>query len=75
MDLQVRWLVATGVLHPEAVSTEKFAGLLRSRLARVTDAGKVTLALQSRFDLANHASRRCANAATTCCCWPGAAWS
>ncbi|HRH85927.1 MAG TPA: hypothetical protein PLO41_03685 [Rubrivivax sp.] len=49
-------LVAAGVLHAEPPSAEEFAGLLRSGLARLHDAGKATLALESRFDLAYNAS-------------------
>lgn len=49
-------LVATGVLHAEAPAADEFAGLLRSGLARLKDAGNAALALQSRFDLAYNAA-------------------
>ncbi|MEO6626872.1 MAG: hypothetical protein ABIN37_18890 [Burkholderiaceae bacterium] len=49
-------LVATGVLHTEPPAADEFAGLLRSGLARFTDAGNASLALESRFDLAYNAA-------------------
>jgi hypothetical protein len=49
-------LVAAGVLHAEAPSADAFAGLLRSGLARLKDAGNAALALESRFDLAYNAA-------------------
>jgi hypothetical protein len=49
-------LVTAGVLHAEPPAADEFAGLLRSGLARLTDAGKVSLALESRFDLAYNAA-------------------
>jgi hypothetical protein len=49
-------LVAAGVLHTEPPAADEFAGLLRSGLARLTDAGNATLAQESRFDLAYNAA-------------------
>lgn len=49
-------LVAAGVLHAEAPAADEFAGLLRSGLARLKDAGNAALALESRFDLAYNAA-------------------
>jgi hypothetical protein len=49
-------LVATGVLHAEPPAADEFAGLLRSGLARLTDAGNPALAHESRFDLAYNAA-------------------
>ena len=43
-------------LQQEAVDANEFAGLLRSGLARLNDARNVTLALESRFDLAYNAA-------------------
>lgn len=48
-------LVTAGVLHAEAPAADEFAGLLRSGLARLKDAGNTALALESRFDLAYNA--------------------
>jgi len=49
-------LVTAGVLHAEAPAADEFAGLLRSGLARLKDAGNAALALESRFDLAYNAA-------------------
>lgn len=49
-------LAATGVLHAEPPAADEFAGLLRSGLTRLTDAGNTTLAKESRFDLAYNAA-------------------
>ncbi|WP_295641525.1 hypothetical protein [uncultured Methylibium sp.] len=49
-------LVTTGMLHAEPPAAEEFAGLLRSGLARLTDAGHAALAPESRFDLAYNAA-------------------
>ena len=49
-------LVGTGVLHAEPPSQDEFAGLLRSGLARLTDAANMALAIESRFDLAYNAA-------------------
>ena len=49
-------LVGTGVLHSEPPSQDEFAGLLRSGLARLTDAANTGLAIESRFDLAYNAA-------------------
>lgn len=43
-------------LKAEAPDANEFAGLLRSGLARLKDAGNITLALESRFDLAYNAA-------------------
>ncbi len=43
-------------LKAEATDANEFAGLLRSGLARLKDAGNTTLALESRFDLAYNAA-------------------
>jgi hypothetical protein len=43
-------------LRAEAPDTVEFAGLLRSGLARLADAGVVSLSLESRFDLAYNAA-------------------
>jgi hypothetical protein len=49
-------LVTAGMLHAEPSAAEEFAGLLRSGLARLNDAGNASLALESRFDLAYNAA-------------------
>ena len=49
-------LVTAGVLHAEPPAADEFAGLLRSGLARLNDAGNAKLALESRFDLAYNAA-------------------
>ena len=49
-------LATAGVLHAEAPAADEFAGLLRSGLARLNDAGHPSLALESRFDLAYNAA-------------------
>ena len=49
-------LIATGVLHAEPPSAEEFAGLLRSGLTRLKDAGNKALAVESRFDLVYNAA-------------------
>ena len=43
---------ASKPLHAEPADAAEFEGLKRSGLARLADAGKVSLALESRFDLA-----------------------
>lgn len=43
-------------LRPEPPDAAEFAGLLRSGLARLKDAGNPALALESRFDLAYNAA-------------------
>ena len=43
-------------LHAERPDAAEFAGLKRSALARLTDAGNASLALESRFDLAYNAA-------------------
>jgi len=43
-------------LRPESPDAAEFAGLLRSGLARMADAGVKSLALESRFDLAYNAA-------------------
>lgn len=49
-------LCGTRLLHPEPPSADEFAGLVRSALARLTDARNSNLAPESRFDLAYNAS-------------------
>jgi len=56
-------LVKTGSLKLEAPNQNEFSGLLRSANARLTDARNVTLAIESRFDLAYNASHALALAA------------
>jgi hypothetical protein len=43
-------------LHPEPPDAAEFKGLKRSGLARLADAGKASLALESRFDLGYNAA-------------------
>ena len=43
-------------LHVEPTDEAEFEGLKRSGMARLADAGKVSLALESRFDLAYNAA-------------------
>ncbi|XAH23622.1 hypothetical protein AAFF27_00075 [Xylophilus sp. GW821-FHT01B05] len=43
-------------LRAEAPDAKEFAGLLRSALARLKDAGQASLAVESRFDLAYNAA-------------------
>ncbi|WP_298232264.1 hypothetical protein [uncultured Azohydromonas sp.] len=43
-------------LRAEAADAAEFAGLLRSGLARLADASKAPLSLESRFDLGYNAS-------------------
>ena len=43
-------------LKPEAPDATEMAGLLRTGLARLTDARNTSLALESRFDLAYNAA-------------------
>jgi hypothetical protein len=45
-------LVRIGKLKTEAASRDEVAGLVRSGLARLTDAKNATLSQESRFDLA-----------------------
>ncbi|MCA3215445.1 MAG: hypothetical protein ING39_08505 [Burkholderiales bacterium] len=49
-------LCGAGLLHAEPPAADEYAGLLRSGLARLRDAGNASLALESRFDLAYNAS-------------------
>jgi len=49
-------LVTAGLLHAEPPAADEFAGLVRSGLARLKDAGNAALALESRFDLAYNAA-------------------
>ena len=56
-------LTKTGSLKAEPPSQSEFSGLLRSANARLTDARNVTLAIESRFDLAYNASHALALAA------------
>jgi hypothetical protein len=43
-------------LKKEAAATDEIAGLVRSGLARLKDAGKASLSFESRFDLAYNAA-------------------
>lgn len=56
-------LVRIGKLKREPPSPQELDGLLRSGAARLTDAGKTDLALESRFDLAYNAAHALALAA------------
>jgi hypothetical protein len=56
-------LVTTGQLKPEAFAQDEFDGLVQSGKARLIDAAKKSLALESRFDLAYNASHAFALAA------------
>ena len=49
-------LVRTGQLKPEPPSDTEIAGLIRSGLARLTDARNESLSIESRFDLAYNAA-------------------
>ena len=49
-------LVKIGQLKTEQCEQSEFDGLIRSGTARLTDAGKSGLALESRFDLAYNAA-------------------
>ena len=54
------------MLHAEPPAADEFAGLLRSGLARLHDAGNLALALESRFDLAYNAAHALCLAALRC---------
>jgi len=56
-------LVAIGTLKREPCSAREFDGLVRSGEARLSDAAKAALALESRFDLAYNAAHALALAA------------
>ena len=56
-------LQKTGNLKLEAPSASEFSGLLRSAVVRLQDAKNLTLASDSRFDLAYNASHALALAA------------
>lgn len=49
-------LARTGDLKPDSSSASELASLLRSALARLSDAGNPDLAIESRFDLAYNAA-------------------
>ncbi len=49
-------LLRTGQLKAEAPARSEFQGLVRSGLVRLADAGKATLGLEGRFDLAYNAA-------------------
>ena len=49
-------LVKVGKLKAESPSDQEIAGLIRSGLARLHDAGNETLSVESRFDLAYNAA-------------------
>jgi len=54
-------------LRAEAPDNAEIAGLLKSGLARLADAGKVDLSLESRFDLAYNAAHALSFAALRRC--------
>lgn len=56
-------LVTTGQLKREAFAKDEFDGLVKSGKARLADAAKKSLALESRFDLAYNAAHALALAA------------
>ena len=56
-------LVKAGVLHPEPPAEAEIAGLIASADARLADAGKRDLSMESRFDLAYNAAHALAAAA------------
>ncbi len=56
-------LVGTGQLKREAFAQDEFDGLVKSGKARLADAAKRSLALESRFDLAYNAAHALALAA------------
>ena len=56
-------LVVLGKLNREPCPAQEFDGLVRSGEARLTDASNVTLAMESRFDLAYNAAHALALAA------------
>ena len=56
-------LVAAGQLKPEPPSASEIDGLMRSGEARLRDAGREELSLESRFDLAYNAAHALALAA------------
>jgi len=56
-------LVETGKLKSEPPDRQEFDGLVRSARARLNDARKISLAIESRFDLAYNASHALALAA------------
>lgn len=56
-------LVGTGQLKREAFAQDEFDGLVKSGKARLADAAKKSLALESRFDLAYNAAHSLALAA------------
>jgi hypothetical protein len=56
-------LVKTGQLKVELFNQQEFSGLVRSGQARLKDALKTTLAIESRFDLAYNAAHALALAA------------
>ena|SRR3990167_9006943 len=56
-------LVKTGHLKTEPLNQLEFAGLLRSGQTRLIDAENMTLAIESRFDLAYNAAHSLALAA------------
>jgi hypothetical protein len=56
-------LVDTGQLKREAFAQDEFDGLVKSGKARLADAAKKSLALESRFDLAYNAAHALALAA------------
>ena len=49
-------LVASGMLRAEPSTTDEVSGLVRSGCARLADAKKEQLSLESRFDLAYNAA-------------------
>ena len=62
-SLNLENLVKIGQLKSEPADQQEFDGLVRSAKARLHDAGNISLALESRFDLAYNAAHALALAA------------
>lgn len=62
-SLNLENLVKIGQLKSEPADQQEFNGLVRSAKARLHDAGNISLALESRFDLAYNAAHALALAA------------
>ena len=59
-------LVRVRKLKEERATADEIAGLLRSGLARLKDAGNISLSIESRFDLAYNAAHALSLAALRC---------
>lgn len=59
-------LVRVRKLKEEPATADEIAGLLRSGLARLKDAGNASLSIESRFDLAYNAAHALSLAALRC---------